>query len=385
MNARAGRAWPTQYHQGVPGASSQPESGGRRPPHPPEPGGRPNRAHPVARKIITAWRRLAGGRDVADRDRPTLVACSAGVDSSALGIALSVAKPEPVIGHVVHDLRDRADALADRDAARALAERLGLVFVEAEAPVRGQKGNLEALARRARYAALAEMAHAHGCRYIVTAHHADDQLETVLMRLIRGAGPRGMGGIRAVRSLGEAGHGVKVVRPMLGMSRDEAVRICRDTGWAWKEDASNRDESFLRNAIRARVIPEIKAIRPDAAERASVTAAVCTLAAEAIEREARLTLNAATRRAEGGRGVVLGRKELVAVPLAVRCEALRLVLRDAGGVGMDRAGWRVVEPAAQAVGDHRMEPRSFRLGSIVVEVRAHEVRVSVVGGEESDG
>lgn len=341
------------------------------------------------RKVVTAWRQLAGGREARDRDRPTLVACSAGVDSSALAIALSVVRPAPVIGHVVHDLRGRADALADRDAARGLAERLGLAFVEAEAPVRGGKGNLEALARRARYAALAGMAQAHGCRYIATAHHADDQLETVLMRLIRGAGPRGLGGIRAVRSLGEEGYGIRVVRPMLGMSREEAVRICTDAGWVWKEDASNRDESFLRNAIRARVIPEIKAIRPDAAERAAVTAAVCTLAAEAIERAARLALNAATRKAEDGRGIVLGRKELAAAPMAVRCEALRLVLRDAGGVGMDKAGWRVVDPAAMAVGDHRMEPRSFRVGSIVVDVRAHEIRVSAGGGgvgtEESDG
>jgi len=335
------------------------------------------------RKVVTAWRQLAGGREATDRDRPTLVACSGGVDSSALAIALSVVRPSPVIGHVVHDLRPRGDALGDRDAARRLAERLGLVFVEADAPVRGEKGNLEALARRARYAALAGMAQAHGCRYIATAHHADDQLETVLMRLIRGAGPRGMGGIRAVRSLGQEGpegRGVRVVRPMLGMSRDEAVRICTDAEWVWREDASNRDESFLRNAIRARVIPEIKAIRPDAAERAAVTAAVCTLAAEAIERAARLALNAATRKAEDGRGIVLGRKELAAAPMAVRCEALRLVLRDAGGVGMDKAGWRVVEPAAMAVGDHRMEPRSFRLGSIVVDVRAHEIRVSAGGG-----
>jgi tRNA(Ile)-lysidine synthase len=334
------------------------------------------------RKVVTAWRRLAGGREATDRDRPTLVACSAGVDSSALAIALSVVRPAPVIGHVVHDLRGRADALGDRDAARGLAERLGLVFVEAEAPVRGRKGNLEALARRARYAALAGMAQAHGCRYIATAHHADDQLETVLMRLIRGA----LGAFRAVGSLGAEGHGIRVVRPMLGMSRAEAVRICTDTGWVWKEDASNRDESFLRNAIRARVIPEIKAIRPDAAERAAVTAAVCTLAAEAVERAARLALNAATRKAEDGRGIVLGRKELAAAPMAVRCEALRLVLRDAGGVGMDKAGWRVVEPAAIAVGDHRMEPRSFRVGSIVVDIRAHEIRVSAGGRtEESDG
>ena len=326
--------------------------------------------------MVTAWRGVAGGRDASDRDRPTLVACSAGVDSSALAIALSVVRPAPVIGHVVHDLRDRPDALADRDAARALAERLGLAFVEAEALVRAKKGNLEGAARRARYDALAELARANGCRYIATAHHADDQLETVLMRLIRGSGPRGMGGIRAVRSLGD----VSVVRPMLGMSRDDAVAICRDTGWAWKEDASNRDESFLRNAVRARVIPAIKGVRPDAAERAAVTAEVCTLAADAIERSARLVLNAATRRAEDGRGVLLVRKDLAAAPLAVRCEAMRMVLRDAGGVGMDKAGWKVIEPAARAVGDGHTEPRTFRVGSIVLGVKAHEITVTRAEG-----
>lgn len=314
-----------------------------------------------------------------DADRPTLVACSAGVDSSGLAIALSGVRPRPVIGHVVHDLRSREDALGDRDAAARLAERLGLVFVTTEVSVRAKGGNLEATARRARYNALEAMARGHGCRFIATAHHADDQLETVLMRLIRGSGPRGLGGIRQVRSLGD----VSIVRPMLGLGRDDAVRICRDTGWVWKEDASNRDESFLRNAVRARVIPEIKAIRPDAAKRAAVTARVCSIAADAIEREARLVLNAATRRV-GSDGLRLGRKEIAAAPLAVRCEALRMVLRDHGGVGMDRAGWRVLEPVAGAIGDGRTEPRSFRVGSIVLGVSAHEVRVGLAV-KETDG
>lgn len=332
----------------------------------------------MVRTILTEWRLLTGGRDAKDRDRPTLVACSAGVDSSALAIALSVVHPEPVIAHVVHDLRPSNDAFADRDAARALATNLGLRFVEASAPVRQGKGNLEALARRARYDAMADLARSNACRYIATAHHADDQLETVLMRLIRGSGPRGLGGIRAVRSLGD----VSVVRPMLGMSRADAVGLCRDVGWVWNEDASNRDESLFRNAVRARVIPEIKAIRADAAERVAVTAEVCRLAADAIEREARMTLNAATRKAEDGRGVLLGRHELAAVPLAVRCETLRLVLRDSGGVGMDRAGWKVIEPAARAIGDGRTEPRRFRVGSILLSLTAHEVRVTEAEGTD---
>ncbi len=340
---------------------------------------RAGRYHPAAREIVRAWRRLAGGPGTTDRDRPTLIACSAGVDSSAMAIALATVRPAPVVAHVVHDLRARADALADRDAAAALAAELGLRFVEAEVSIGGQPGNREALARRARYRALAELAEGAGCRFVTTAHHADDQLETVLMRLIRGSGPRGMGGIRPVRSLGA----VSVVRPMLGLTRADAVSICEAAGWAWKEDASNRDESFLRNAIRARVIPEIRAVRPDAAVRASVTAEVCRLAADAIEREARLVLNAATRRAAGGRGVLLGRDELAAAPFAVRCEALRLALRDAGGRGMDSAGWRVLSPAARAIGDGKGQPRAFRVGSIVLLVRSREVAVTAAEG--SDG
>lgn len=335
------------------------------------------RDHRVGRAVVAEWRRLTGGQGVRDSDRPTLVACSAGVDSSALAIALSGCRPNPVVGHVVHDLRDRAAAFADRDAAAALAQRLGLRFAAAEVPVRAAGGNLEAAARRGRYRALADLARDHGCRFVATAHHADDQLETVLMRLIRGSGPRGLGGIRPVRSLGD----VSVVRPMLAMAREDAVRICADTGWSWREDASNRDESYLRNAVRARVIPEIKSVRTDAAERAAVTARVCSIAADAIEREARLTLNAATRDAGDG-GLRLARADLASAPLAVVCEVLRMVLRDHGGAGMDLAGWRVLEPTARAILDERREPRSFRVGSIVLGVTAHDVRIDPAETEQ---
>lgn len=311
-----------------------------------------------------------------DADRPTLVACSAGVDSSALAIALAGVRPSPVVGHVVHDLRDRAASLADRDAAVRLAERLGLRFVEAESPIRAVGGNLEGAARRARYAALTEMATRNDCRHIATAHHADDQLETVLMRLLRGSGPRGLGGVMPVRRLGPGENALTIVRPMLMMGRETAVNICRWFGWEWTEDASNRDESFIRNAIRARVIPELKALRPDAAERAAVTAGVCRLAAEAIEERARLVLVRATLGVDdAGAGRTLDRAALAREPLAVRCEALRVLLRDAGGAGLDRAGWSTLRPAAVAIADTRADPREFRVGSILFRTRAQVVEV----------
>jgi tRNA(Ile)-lysidine synthase len=360
----------TQYHPGVRPADSNAF-------HDPDAGTHPAKRHPVARRVVRQWRLLTGGSEVRDADRPTLVACSAGVDSSALAIALARVSPRPVVGHVVHDFRERSQVTSDRDTARALADHLRLPFVEREAPVRALGGNLEAQARRARYAALAQMAAEHGCRYIATAHHADDQLETVLMRLIRGSGPRGLGGVMPTRRLNTPSGPVLVVRPMLTSPRSDAVRLCQDAGWAWREDASNRDESFLRNAIRARVIPEIKAIRPDAAERAAVTAEVCRASADAIERQARLVLNRATRDLDGAGGPTeLDRRQLAAPPLAVRCEVLRMLLRDAGGRGLDRAGWSVLEPAAAAIGDARMEPRTFRVGSIVIAVRAHTVAIS---------
>lgn len=340
------------------------------------------RRHAVARRIGRDWRLLTGGGEARDADRPTLVACSGGVDSSALAIGLAGVKPRVVLGHVVHDLRDREDALGDRDSVRALGERLGLRVLEREAPVRARGGNLEGEARRGRYEALRGMAAEAGCRFVVTAHHADDQLETVLMRLLRGSGPRGLGGIMATRALGDADGGISVARPMLGMAREEAVRLCEDFGWAWREDASNRDVSFFRNALRAEVLPVLKRLRPDAAERVSGTAEVCRLAADAIERRARLKLNRATLDvADSAHRVRLDRAVLAAAPMAVRCETLRMVLRDFGGSGMDRAGWNVLRPAAGAIGDGRNEPRTFRVGSIVVSVRAHEIRISEVADE----
>jgi len=335
------------------------------------------RHHPVARAIVAQWRKLCGGRDLRDSDRATLVACSAGVDSSALALALGGVNTLIVVGHVVHDLRSRAEALGDRDAARALADRLGVAFAEREAPVRDRGENLESAARSARYAALESMAREHACRFVATAHHADDQLETVLMRLIRGSGPRGLGGIAPTRLMGRRSDSVTIVRPMLGMDREQGLRLCRDLGWTWREDASNRDETYFRNALRARVLPEIKAIRSDAAERAAVTAEVCRLAADAIERRARLILNRATKELDDSPHMLrLDRKTLAAAPMAVRCEALRMMLRDFGGTGLDRAGWSVLEPAASSIGDGRTEPRTHRVGSIVLAVRAHEVLVS---------
>jgi tRNA(Ile)-lysidine synthase len=108
-------------------------------------------------------------------------------------------------------------------------------------------------ARRVRYDALEAMAAEVGARRIATAHTLDDQAETVLLRLLRGAGPDGLGGIP--ESASETAGGLRVVRPILGVSRAEIERIARERGLGWREDASNRDGAFARARLRSDWLP----------------------------------------------------------------------------------------------------------------------------------
>ena len=227
------------------------------------------------REIIAAWRRLTSPPDARRRGpgEAVLVACSGGADSSALVLALASAGARGVVAHIVHDLRPRRVAHADRDAARRLAERVGWPFVTASVRVKALPGNAEANARRARYQALARLAAKRSLRFIATAHHADDQIETVLMRLLRGAGPSKLAGIRERRGL----SGAILIRPMLCISRAQARAICSAAGWKWREDATNADRTRLRARLRAEVVPRLRRIRPDVGER------VCTLAAQSIQ------------------------------------------------------------------------------------------------------
>src|SRR5262249_13089156 len=153
----------------------------------------PRRTDPTVRAITRSWRSLTGGTSRGhDRARRTLIACSGGGDSCGLALALAAAISNPadllVIAHLVHDMRPESEPLAHRDAPRDLASALGLPFVERSIRVKTAGGNAEAVARRLRYQALAQLASEHGCPFIATAHHAQDQLETMLMALIRGSG-----------------------------------------------------------------------------------------------------------------------------------------------------------------------------------------------------
>src|SRR5690606_29120288 len=121
--------------------------------------------------------------------------------------------------------------------------------------------SVEAWARVARYAALEAMARDAGCDLVACAHHADDQVETLLIALGRGAGPDGLAAMASVRG-GRAGRGVPVHRPLLALSRATLEACARERGLAFVEDPSNRDCRFTRNALRHRALPALEAAMP---------------------------------------------------------------------------------------------------------------------------
>lgn len=198
------------------------------------------------------------------------VAVSGGADSVALLCAMAEAAAEiglvVSVAHVHHGIRGAA---ADEDAefVRALAQRLGCAShvhrVDTPAAAREQKQTLEEAARVLRYAWFNELLTGGHADAVATAHTLDDQAETVLHRLLRGAWTEGLGGIHPIV---ECPHGV-ILRPLLGVRRAEIEAWLRGLGQAWREDATNAETVFTRNRIRHDLLPRLREFNPRVAEQ----------------------------------------------------------------------------------------------------------------------
>lgn len=206
-------------------------------------------------KLTTEYAMLPPGGTV-------LCAVSGGADSMCLLHWLS--RREGITLHAAHfDHRLRgAESEADADFVRRWCERAGIPFhlgsadVAAEAARRGR--GVEETARSLRYAFLEETAAAAGAEVIATAHNADDNAETLLLRLARGTGLQGLAGIPPRRG--------RVVRPLLTTPRAEILAYLEAEGLPHREDSSNADERFSRNRIRAQVMPVLRSLNPRFAE-----------------------------------------------------------------------------------------------------------------------
>lgn len=196
-----------------------------------------------------------------------LLAVSGGADSVALmHAAREIANlPSPVasmrqklnfyVGHVDHGLRPGQSA-GDRRFVEQLASRWQMDFscrVLASGAVQQQsRGSLEESARNLRYQLLQEIAVEKSCLFIATAHHKDDQAETILHNLLRGTGLRGLRGMRPSRSLKS---GLVLVRPLLAVSQQQIHDYIQQHALPFREDDSNRDPAMTRNRIRHEIVP----------------------------------------------------------------------------------------------------------------------------------
>lgn len=223
------------------------------------------------------------------------VAVSGGPDSLALLLLAHAALPGRVRAATVdHGLR--AESAAEAAAVARLCEALGVPHHTLPARVERAGEGLQAAARAARYAALAGWMAAEGLGVLLTAHHADDQAETLLMRLNRGSGVAGLAGVRAARPVPGSGGGLRLCRPLLGWRRSELEAVVAAAGIEPARDPSNRDEAFDRARLR-RQMGEAPWL--DAAALAR-SAALLAEAEAALEWTAERLFEARSEAGEGG-------------------------------------------------------------------------------------
>jgi tRNA(Ile)-lysidine synthase len=226
------------------------------------------------------------------RGERLVVAVSGGADSTALLLALEELKGAGLLGvgltaaHLDHGLRGES-ARDDARFAESLARARGFEFVSARADVGARVNesgdNLEQAARRARYEFLSEAARRVEAPAVLTGHTLDDQAETVLLRLLRGSGSEGLGGMRPERSLEEGGR-VSLRRPLLEWARRaDTEGYCRARGVEFRADEMNDDERFARVRVRRRLLPLLETFNPRAAETIARAAGLLREESAALE------------------------------------------------------------------------------------------------------
>jgi tRNA(Ile)-lysidine synthase len=275
-----------------------------------------------------------------DPRAPVVLALSGGADSVLLLHLLVAARERPAVTavHVDHGLRGLESDLDALFCAR-LARELGVPFVRRRIELEPGPPSLEARAREARYRVLARECRRVRCRTLITGHHADDGLETLLMRWTRGTDLTGLASLRARLELEIDGHPLRIARPLISMRRAEVRRLLTDADLTWREDSSNRSPAHTRNRVRNVLLPEVLRLagrggvenlhafgRAVEELEANLAGATAYLAWSPIQ-----AASACRSAAQAHLGGTLSRAPLMQLPSALRRRALwRLLLEGTG-------------------------------------------------------
>ena len=259
-----------------------------------------------------------------------LLAVSGGADSIALLHILVALKAQGridaglVCAHVNHQLRGPASD-ADQQFVIEQADRLGVPVavraVDVQAYARTQGLSLETAARQLRLASLGEVAREYRCEWVCTGHQKNDNAETVLHRLLRGTGFRGLAGIRPMRWVG----GLRLASPLLCATRREITRYLETRHLRWREDQTNMDTVYTRNYIRHRLLPFLQQeAQGCVAEELSELAASAQRLQDRVERQAEEAWSRFVEPREGE--IAVPAAELASLPELVAVELIRRML-----------------------------------------------------------
>lgn len=278
-------------------------------------------------------------------DQPVLVGVSGGADSLALMYGLNSLGYALVIAHLDHGIRP--ESAQDADFVQAAAENLGLRLIRQRVDVLriavDEGKSVEEAARVARYAFLFNVAREHKAQAVAVAHQADDQVETVLMHFLRGAGLSGLSGMAYRKVMPIWDPNIPLVRPMLDIWRKDVEQYLAEIDVKPRFDQSNLDQTYFRNRLRHSLIPELENYNPQFRQALSRTASV--LAGEeafldGLAQKAWLTCCLD----EGEGRVVFSRRIFLIEPAAIQRRLLRLAvsrlrpdLRDVGFEVVERA------------------------------------------------
>ncbi len=326
--------------------------------------------HPLHKQVILAIR----ARSLVAPGQKVLVAVSGGPDSVALlSILHSLASKWNLSLTVVHCNYGLRGAESDGDASfvGALCRRLKLPCLVRSLPIpqpgAGVSSSLQARARDLRYRLFREVAGELGAHRVALGHTADDQAETVLLRMLRGAGLRGLAGMPHIRER-------LFVRPLLGVTRGEILSYLETLGMSFRTDSSNAKSIYLRNRVRHELLPVMESLAPATIKLLARQADILREDDRVLDRLAAQRLARSIQSRDSNR-IVLDRIALLKQPASLQRRMLRLAIQalwpSAGGL---RGDWVLSILASLAT---RRSGGSWKAGPLMVTSEQGKVRVTI--------
>lgn len=316
--------------------------------------------------LVAAVQRFIDAHELLHLGANVMVSVSGGADSMALLSLLhqlqSTYRLKLSVAHVNHQLRI-GEAIRDALFVERYADKLGLPFHKVDVDVKALKRRTglspQHAARQLRHDALQSLSRSLPATHIALGHTADDQAETLLMRLLRGGGPAGLAGMPAKR--------MPFVRPLLGVHRDFILEYLRTTGVPWVEDSSNTNRSYLRNRIRLDLMPTLREYHPHIAQRLHQVADMLRTDNDVLEQRTEALARQVLSREVGNAMLSIRRAPFSAAPLAMQRRLLRYAI-DRLSFSGGRASFRDVETLLRfVVSGVNVGRRSTLAGQLMAE------------------